>query len=98
MPSARAARGRRSGDRRRGRAAYDLPVRVSRFWTLVEDEFGAAYAHSLSRSHVMSALGGRTAVEALEAGIPPRDVWLALCADMDVPEERRHGRDVPKSR
>lgn len=98
MPSARAARGRRCGDRTRGRAAYDLPVRVSRFWTLVEDEFGAAYAHSLARSHVMSALGGRTAVEALEAGIPPREVWLALCADMDVPAERRHGRDVPKSR
>lgn len=73
-------------------------MRTSRFWTLVEDEFGAAYAHSLARSHVMSALGGRTAVEALESGIPPREVWLALCADMDVPEERRHGRDVPKAR
>ena len=70
-------------------------MRTSRFWTLVEDEFGAAYAHSLARSHVMSALGGRTAVEALESGIAPRDVWLALCADMDVPEERRHGLDKP---
>jgi hypothetical protein len=46
----------------------------------------------------MSALGGRTAVEALEAGIPPREVWLALCADMDVPEERRHGLDKPPRR
>jgi hypothetical protein len=77
-------------------AAYDLPMRVSRFWTLLEDEFGAAYAGSLARSHVMAALGGRTATEALDAGVPPRDVWLALCADMDVPEGRRHGRDVPK--
>ena len=73
-------------------------MRVSRFWTLVEDEFGAAYAHSLARSHVMSSLGGRTAVEALEAGIPPREVWLALCADMDVPADRRLGRDVPRNR
>jgi hypothetical protein len=46
----------------------------------------------------MSALGGRTAVEALEAGVPPREVWLALCDDMDVPEERRHGRDLPPRR
>jgi len=59
------------------------------------EEFGAAYADSLARSHVMAALGGRTAQEALDAGVAPREVWLALCADMDVPEERRHGRDLP---
>ncbi len=58
-------------------------------------EFGAAYAESLARSHVMSALGGRTALEALDAGVPPREVWLALCDDMDVPSQRRHGRDRP---
>lgn len=73
-------------------------VRHSRFWELLAGEFGEAYAESLARSHVMSALGGRTAVEALDAGVPPREVWLALCADMDVPEERRHGRDVPPRR
>ena len=61
-------------------------------------EFGEAYAGSLARSHVMSALGGRTAVEALDAGVSPREVWLALCADLDVPEHRRHGREVPPRR
>ena len=40
----------------------------------------------------------RTAVEALAAGAPPREVWLALCDDMDVPEGRRHGREVPRGR
>ena len=35
------------------------------------------------------------AVEALDAGLPPRDVWLALCDAMDVPENRRHGLDKP---
>ena len=70
-------------------------MRVSRFWTLVEDEFGAAYAHSLAGSTHIAALGGRTAVDALEAGIPPRDVWIALCEVMDVAEERRHGLDKP---
>lgn len=64
----------------------------------MEDEFGAAYAGSLARSHVMSPLGGRTAVEALEAGVPPREVWLALCVAMDVPEVRRHGRQDPRRR
>lgn len=40
---------------------------------------------------VLSPLSGRTAAEALDAGVPPRDIWLALCAEMDVPLERRHG-------
>ena len=75
--------------------AYDPAMRHSRFWALAEDEFGAAYAHSLAGSTHMSALGGRTAVEALDAGLPPRDVWLALCDAMDVPENRRHGLDKP---
>jgi hypothetical protein len=62
------------------------------------EEFGEAYAGSLARSHVMAALGGRTAVEALDAGVAPREVWLALCADLDVPAQRRHGRDLPPRR
>ena len=40
---------------------------------------------------VLSALGDRTAAEALAAGLPPREVWLALCAETDVPPERRYG-------
>ena len=68
--------------RRSVRTAYDPGMRHSRFWALAEDEFGAAYAHSLAGSTHIAALGGRTAVEALDAGIPPRDVWFALC-DVD---------------
>ena len=78
-----------------GATAYDPGMRHSRFWALAEDEFGAAYAHSLAGSTHIAALGGRTAVDALDAGIPPRDVWVALCEVMDVPEERRHGLDKP---
>ena len=59
----------------------------------MEGEFGAAYAHLLARTHVLAALAGRTPAEALESGERPRAVWLALCVDMDVPEERRLGRD-----
>ncbi|HQV81967.1 MAG TPA: DUF3046 domain-containing protein, partial [Ornithinibacter sp.] len=45
-----------------------------------------------------AVLGGRTALEALDAGESPREVWLALCDAMDVPEERRHGLDKPPKR
>ena len=76
-------------------SAYHPQVRHSRFWALAEDEFGAAYAHSLAGSLHVAALGGRTPLAALDAGTSPREVWLALCEAMEVPEERRHGLDKP---
>jgi len=69
-------------------------MRMSEFWRLAEDEFGAAYARSLARDHVLGALGNRTPLDALESGTGPREVWLALCADLDVPPERRLGKEL----
>jgi len=40
---------------------------------------------------VLTPFSGRTAKEALAEGVPPRDIWLALCDEMDVPMSRRHG-------
>ncbi len=65
-------------------------MRRSEFDRAVADEFGAQGA-TLVADLVLSDVGGRTAAEALSAGIPPRDVWLALCAETDVPPERRYG-------
>ena len=59
------------------------------------EEFGEAYAGSLARTQHLTALEGRTAEQALAAGVAPRAVWTALCDQMDVPEARRHGRDLP---
>ncbi len=50
----------------------------------------AARGQSLLSDLVLSPLG-RTAAEALDLGVPPRDIWLALCEEMDVPQDRRHG-------
>lgn len=68
-------------------------MRLSEFWELMNDEFGEAYATSLAGRHLLHALGDRTVNEALEAGEPPRTVWVALCDDMGVPESRRLGVD-----
>ncbi|MGL4177822.1 MAG: DUF3046 domain-containing protein [Dermatophilaceae bacterium] len=73
-------------------------MRHSRFWELMAEEFGETYAESLASSLVLSALGGRTAREALDAGIRPREVWVALCDAMELPEARRHGREQPGRR
>jgi hypothetical protein len=64
-------------------------MRRSEFLRAVDDEFGAR-AISLTHDLILSRLGV-TALEALDAGVPPRDIWLALCEDADVPAERRYG-------
>ena len=46
-------------------------------------------AQGVSRDHVFAALGGRTAVDALEAGIAVRKVWLAICEEYEVPAKER---------
>ncbi len=63
-------------------------MRLTEFHGLVEGQFGQVRGASLLVDHVLSCCGGRTATQAIEAGIEPRDVWRALCADFDVPREQ----------
>lgn len=70
----------------------------SEFLRAIVDEFGEAYGRSLVRDLVLGALGDRTAEEALAQGLAPREVWLALCAAMDVPRERWYGAGRPEPR
>ena len=37
----------------------------------------------------MSDLGGRTAQEALDAGVPPKQVWAAVWAALELPDTER---------
>lgn len=64
-------------------------VRLTQFRDLMTDEFGPVRAASLARDHVFSQLDGRTVDEALEAGVEPRLVWIAVCEGYDVPPVRR---------
>lgn len=73
-------------------------MRLSAFWTLMDDEFGPVYSRSLAKDLHLSALGSRTPEQALAEGVDPRDVWAALCDAQDVPPERRLGRDRPPRR
>ncbi|CED91503.1 DUF3046 domain-containing protein [Actinomyces succiniciruminis] len=77
-------------------------MKHSEFWRAVDTVFGSAYGRSLAQDLVLSGIG-RTSAEALEAGVPPRDVWHALCDDTDRSEAdrwvfrddtRRHRRDT----
>ncbi|MDN3311829.1 DUF3046 domain-containing protein [Microbacterium oryzae] len=64
-------------------------MRRSEFLRAVDEEFGGR-ASSLVSDLVLTGIG-RTAQEALDEGVPPQEIWLALCADTDVPPSRRYG-------
>lgn len=72
-------------------------MRISEFTSLAHDEFGRALADTLVTDLVLAPLDA-TAAQALEAGTDPRVVWLALCDAMEVPPERRLGRDHRRRR
>lgn len=73
-------------------------MKLSEFRLAVSHEFGEAYGRSLARDLVLAPLGNRTADEALAGGIRPAEVWQALCVEMDVPIERRHGAGLREPR
>jgi hypothetical protein len=65
-------------------------VRRSEFHRAVAAEFGSRGA-ALVSDLVLPGIGDRTAAQALDDGVPPREVWLALCIEADVPVAHRHG-------
>lgn len=67
-------------------------MRISEFRALAHEEFGRALADTLVADLVLAPLD-MTAAQAVEAGADLRAVWSALCDTMDVPQERRLGRD-----
>ncbi len=66
-----------------------MGVRLQEFWSRLDERFGSMRAQTVTRDHVYAALGGRTAVDAIEAGVPVRRVWLAICEEYDVPVKER---------
>jgi hypothetical protein len=64
-------------------------MRITVFQRMMAEEFGSTRAATLARDHVFSGLGGRTVEQALEAGIPAKEIWQTVCAAFDVPRERR---------
>jgi hypothetical protein len=66
-----------------------VAVRLQEFWSRMEQQFGSMRAQTVARDHVFGRLGGRTAVEAIDAGVPIRTVWLEICAEYEVPPKDR---------
>jgi hypothetical protein len=63
-------------------------VRLTDFWSRMEERFGAAYAASLAADYRLPALGS-TINEALAAGVEAKLVWRAVCAEFEMPASLR---------
>ena len=55
----------------------------------MEEALGPAYYRSWADQFVMAELGGRTAEEALAAGIPPKQVWAAVWRALELPAREK---------
>ncbi len=64
-------------------------MRHTEFWARMEQALGRGYARSWAEQQVLSTLGGRTVVEALEAGEPPKQVWRAVWERLELPASQR---------
>ena len=63
-------------------------MKHSEFWKAVETVYGSAYGSSLAQDLVVPGLRA-TCAEALDAGVPPREVWHALCDETRVSDADR---------
>lgn len=72
-------------------------MRMSEFHRACAAEFGTEYSGVVIRDHWITSLDG-TAQDALSRGVATRDIWQALCEDLDVPLDRRHGRGLLEPR
>ena len=55
-------------------------MRLTDFWSRLEQVFGREYAASVADDQVLPQLHGRTIRQALDAGVKTIDVWRAVCA------------------
>lgn len=74
----------------RVRRTYTRRVRITEFWRRMRLRFGEGYAESVAADLVISQLGGRTVDQAIAAGVPPKQVWDAVCEAAEVPVRERH--------
>ncbi len=64
-------------------------MRETEFWERMTAHLGVGYAGVWAAQHNLSALGDKTVDEALAAGVPPKAIWRAVWAALELPERER---------
>ncbi len=64
-------------------------MRHTELWARLEGALGSAYAHTWADRQVIGSLGSRTVVEALDDGVPPKEVWREVWRVLELPASQR---------
>ena len=64
-------------------------MRHTEFWTRLEQVLGHGYSRTWAELTAIRDLDGRTTQEALDAGMPPKQVWAAVRRQLELPESER---------
>ena len=64
-------------------------MRHTELWARLDRVLGRDYARTWAELTVVRELDGRTTQEALDAGVPPKQVWAAVWRHLELPESER---------
>ena len=64
-------------------------MRHTEFWARLDAALGRSYSRTWAELTVLRDLDGRTAQEALDAGVMPKQVWAAVWRQLELPESQR---------
>ncbi len=64
-------------------------MRHTEFWARLDHVLGGAYSRSWADLTVVRDLDGRTTREALDAGVPPKQVWAAVRRQLELPDTEK---------
>ena len=62
-------------------------MRQTHFWDRMNEQLGPL-AQSFAQDHVLLELDQRTVNEALAQGVEAKDVWAAVCRELELPKSR----------
>ena len=64
-------------------------VREAELWARLTHQLGRVPALIWAESHVIGELGSRTVREALDAGVPCKQIWRAVWQNLELPASDR---------
>lgn len=64
-------------------------MRHTEFWARLDDTLGRDYSRTWAELTVVRELDGRTTREAIDAGVPPKQVWAAVRRHLELPDSER---------
>ena len=69
---------------------------LSRFYELLEEEFGTGFSKVVLNDTRLTNLKDLTPAQLIAQGHDTKDLWFEICRAMEVPKERWHGKPVTK--